>query len=151
LGSVRLTHSLLAGAPGPISEPAQIAFRFDVLKTLGEVIPAQVAERALIVGAGGAFAVIALYLEALGEPPVGGRLPLLRIRELKDKICRMTAAERRTLPGIPADRLDIMPAALLTLCILADLTGADAFQVTHRGVRHGMAQLLLGESGKLFS
>lgn len=151
LGSVRLTHSLLAGAPGPISEPAQFAFRYEVLKTLGEVIPAQVAERALIVGAGGAFAVVALYLEALGEPPVGGRLPLLRIRELKDKICRLPADERRTLPGIPADRVDIMPAALLTLCILADLTGADAFQLTHRGVRHGMAQLLLGESGKLFS
>lgn len=151
LGSVRLTHSLLGGAPGPISEPAQVAFRSDVLQCLGEVIPPQVAERALIVGAGGAFAVIALYLEALGEPPVGGRLPLLRIRELKDKLCRMTAAERRTLPGIPADRLDIMPAALLTLCILADLTGAEAFQLTHRGVRHGMVQLLLGESGKLFS
>jgi exopolyphosphatase/pppGpp-phosphohydrolase len=121
------------------------------VKTLGEVIPAQVADRALIVGAGGAFSVMGLYLEAIGEPPVGGRLPLLRIRELKDKICRMTTQEQRTLPGIPADRLDIMPAALLTLCILADLTGAEAFHVTHRGVRHGMVQLLLGESGKLFS
>lgn len=151
LGSVRLTHSLLAGAHGPISETAQLAFRAEVVKTLGEVIPAQVADRALIVGAGGAFSVMGLYLEAIGEPPVGGRLPLLRIRELKDKICRMTTQERRTLPGIPADRLDIMPAALLTLCILADLTGAEAFHVTHRGVRHGMVQLLLGESGKLFS
>jgi exopolyphosphatase/guanosine-5'-triphosphate,3'-diphosphate pyrophosphatase len=151
LGSVRLTQTLLGGASGPISESAQSAFRADVLQSLGEVIPPQVAERALIVGAGGAFAVIALYLEALGESPVGGRLPLLRIRELKDKLCRMTADERRTLPGIPADRLDIMPAALLTLCILADLTGAEAFQLTHRGVRHGMVQLLMGESGKLFS
>jgi exopolyphosphatase/guanosine-5'-triphosphate,3'-diphosphate pyrophosphatase len=151
LGSVRLTQTLLGGASGPISESAQSAFRADVLQSLGEVIPPQVAERALIVGAGGAFAVIALYLEALGESPVGGRLPLLRIRELKDKLCRMTADERRTLPGIPADRLDIMPAALLTLCILADLTGAEAFQLTHRGVRHGMVQLLMGESGKLFA
>ena len=151
LGSVRLTQTLLDGAPGPISESAQAAFRTEVLHSLGEVIPSQVAERALIVGAGGAFAVIALYLEALGESPVGGRLPLLRIRELKDKLCRMTADERRTLPGIPADRLDIMAAALLTLCILADLTGAEAFQLTHRGVRHGMVQLLMGESGKLFS
>ncbi len=151
LGSVRLTQTLLGGAPGPISESAQAAFRADVLQSLGEVIPPQVAERALIVGAGGAFAVIALYLEALGESPLGGRLPLLRIRELKDKLCRMTADERRTLPGIPADRIDIMPAALLTLCILADLTGAEAFQLTHCGVRHGMVQLLLGESGKLFS
>lgn len=148
LGSVRLTHSLLAGATGPISEPAQLAFRLEVLKVLGDVVPAKVAERALIVGAGGAFSVIGLYLEAMGEPAVAGRLPLLRIRELKDKLCRMNALERRTLPGIPADRLDIMPAALLTLCILADLTGAEAFQVTHRGVRHGMVQLLLSESGK---
>lgn len=148
LGSVRLTHSLLAGATGPISEPAQLAFRLEVLKVLGDVVPAKVADRALIVGAGGAFSVIGLYLEAIGEPPVGGRLPLLRIRELKDKMCRMSAVERQGLPGIPADRLDIMPAALLTLCILADLTGADAFHVTHRGVRHGMVQLLLGESGK---
>jgi exopolyphosphatase/guanosine-5'-triphosphate,3'-diphosphate pyrophosphatase len=148
LGSVRLTHTLLSGATGPISEPAQLAFRLEVLKVLGDIVPAKVAERALIVGAGGAFSVIGLYLEAMGEPAVAGRLPLLRIRELKDKLCRMNALERRTLPGIPADRLDIMPAALLTLCILADLTGAEAFQVTHRGVRHGMVQLLLSESGK---
>lgn len=149
LGSVRLTHSLLAGATGPISEPAQLAFRFEVLKVLGDVVPAHVADRALVVGAGGAFSAIALYLEAIGEPPVGGRLPLLRIRELKDKLCGLDAAGRRALPGIPPERLDIMPAALLTLCILADLTGAEAFHLTHRGVRHGMVRLLLGESGKL--
>lgn len=148
LGSVRLTHTLLGGAAGPISEPAQLAFRLSVLKVLEDVIPAKVAERALIVGAGGAFSAIGLYLEAIGEPPVGGRLPLLRIRELKDKLCRLDAAGRRSIPGIPADRLDIMPAALLTLCILADLTGAEAFQVTQRGVRHGMVQLLLSESGQ---
>ena len=151
LGSVRLTHSLLAGAGGPISEPAQVAFRFEVLKSLGDVIPPKVADRALIVGAGGAFSAIALYLEAIGEPPVGGRLPLLRIRELKDKLCRMQPAERLTLPGIPADRMDIMPAALMTICILADFTGAEAFHLTHRGVRHGMVRLMLGESGKHLS
>jgi exopolyphosphatase/guanosine-5'-triphosphate,3'-diphosphate pyrophosphatase len=148
LGSVRLTHSLLAGATGPINEPAQVAFRFEVLKVLGDAIPAHVADRALVVGAGGAFSAIALYLEAIGEPPVGGRLPLLRIRELKDKVCGLDAAGRRALPGIPPERLDIMPAALLTLCILADLTGAEAFHLTHRGVRHGMVRLMLGESGK---
>lgn len=53
LGSVRLTQTLLGGAPGPISESAQAAFRAEVLQSLGEVIPPQIAERALIVGAGG--------------------------------------------------------------------------------------------------
>jgi exopolyphosphatase/guanosine-5'-triphosphate,3'-diphosphate pyrophosphatase len=148
LGSVRLTHSLLAGAKGVLSEPAQLAFRYEVLKTLGDVIPAKVADRALIVGAGGAFSAVALYLEAIGEPAVGGRLPMLRIRELKDKVCALDAEGRKALPGIPPERLDIMPAALLTICSLAELTGAEAFHVTHRGVRHGMVRLMLGESGK---
>jgi len=151
LGSVRLTHTLLQGAHGPLAEPAQLAFRYEVLKALGDAVPARVADRALIVGAGGAFSAIALYLEAIGEPPVGGRLPLLRIRELKDKICRLTAEERRTLPGIPPERLDIMPAALLTLTTLAELTGAEAFHLTHRGVRHGMVRLMLSESGALLA
>lgn len=150
LGSVRLTHTLLGGAPGPIPEASQLAFRFELLKVLNEIIPPRIAQKALIVGAGGAFAAVASYLEAIGEPPVAGSLPLLRIRELKDKICRMPASERVTLPGIPANRLDIMPAALITLCVLAELTGAEAFNLTHRGVRHGMVKLLQSENGGLF-
>lgn len=151
LGSVRLTHALLAGATEPINEAAQLAFRFELVKLLSDVIPHRIAEKALIVGAGGAFATVASYLEAIGEPPVAGCLPVLRIRELKDKICRMHARERAILPGIPASRLDIMPAALITLCVLAELTGAEAFTLTHRGLRHGMVKLLLSENGGLIA
>ena len=151
LGSVRLTHSLLAGAREPINEAAQLAFRFELVKELCNVIPSRIAEKALIVGVGGAFATIASYLEAIGEPPVAGALPLLRIRELKDKICRLSANQRVNLPGIPANRLDIMPAALITLCVLAELTGASAFTLTHCGVRHGMVKLLMTENGGLIA
>jgi exopolyphosphatase/pppGpp-phosphohydrolase len=58
-------------------------------------------------------------------------------------------AERAAVPGIPADRADIMPAALLTVCVLADLTGAESFHLTHHGLRHGMVELMLGPSGSL--
>jgi exopolyphosphatase/pppGpp-phosphohydrolase len=105
----------------------------------------EAASDSLLVGAGGAFTAIALYLEAMGEPPVAGRLPVLRIRELKDRICKLTTEERKSIKGIPADRIDIMPAALLTICVLADLTLAEAFYLTHHGVRQGMIQLLIAE------
>ena len=149
LGSVRLTHRLLHGAQTIISQEQQESFQKEIFNSLQEVIPSNAAENALIIGAGGAFVVIAMYLEAIGEKPVGGRLPVLRIRELKDKICKLTPEQRRDLPGIPADRIDIMPAALLTICILADLCKAECFYLSHRGVRHGMMQVLMRDNGGL--
>jgi exopolyphosphatase/guanosine-5'-triphosphate,3'-diphosphate pyrophosphatase len=148
LGSVRLTHGFLRGGQGPVDELDQLSIRTHLLSSLQTVIPAAAAEKFLIVGAGGVFAAIALHLEALGEPPAGGRLPILRIRELRDRMCATDLAGRLTIPGIPADRADIMPAALITLCVLADLTGAEAFHLSHQGVRHGMIDLLLGPSGE---
>lgn len=149
LGSVRLTHSLLQGAGSIIGPGQQEYFQREVHNALQPFVPAQAAENAIIVGAGGAFAVIALYLEAIGEKPVAGRLPVLRIRELKDKICQLTPEQRRSISGIPADRVDIMPAALLTVCVLADLSKAESFYLTHRGVRHGMVEVLMRDTGGL--
>jgi exopolyphosphatase / guanosine-5'-triphosphate,3'-diphosphate pyrophosphatase len=148
LGSVRLTHGFLRGGNGPVDELDQLSIRTHLLASLQTVVPAGAAEKFLIVGAGGVFAAVALHLEALGETPVGGRLPLLRIRELRDRMCATDLAGRRAIPGIPAERADIMPAALITLCVLADLTGAEAFHLSHYGVRQGMVELLLGPSGE---
>jgi exopolyphosphatase / guanosine-5'-triphosphate,3'-diphosphate pyrophosphatase len=147
LGSVRLTNGYLRGGAGIIDELDQLSIRTHLLGALQSVIPAQAAENYLIIGAGGAFAAIALHLEAIGEATVGGRLPVLRIRALRDQLCALDVEGRCNVPGIPADRADIMPAALITLCVLAELTGAEAFHLSHRGVRHGMVELMLGPSG----
>jgi exopolyphosphatase/guanosine-5'-triphosphate,3'-diphosphate pyrophosphatase len=149
LGAVRLTQEFFADSKRKMSEGTQATIRNYIQSVLGPVIPRTLAENFLMVGAGGVFSVVALYLEAVGEPPVGGRLSILRIRELKDKMCGMTLEERKQVPGVPADRADIMPVALITVCVLADLTGAEAFYLTHRGIRHGMVDLILGPSGNL--
>jgi exopolyphosphatase/guanosine-5'-triphosphate,3'-diphosphate pyrophosphatase len=149
LGSVRLTHGYLRGGEGVVDELDQSSIRDHLVRTLGPGLSPQSAEAGLVVGAGGVFSAVALHLEALGEPVVNGHLPVRRIRELKDKLCALPLAERRAVPGIPAERADIMPAALLTVCVLADLTGAESFHVTHRGLRHGMVELMLGPSGPL--
>jgi exopolyphosphatase/guanosine-5'-triphosphate,3'-diphosphate pyrophosphatase len=148
LGSVRLTHGYLRGGEGVVDELDQASIREHLVRTLGAVLSPKIAEQGLVVGAGGVFTAVALYLEAIGEPVVDGRLPVLRIRALKDKLCALTLAERRGVPGVPAERADILPAALITVCVLADLTGAESFQLTNRGLRHGMVELLLGPSGQ---
>jgi exopolyphosphatase/guanosine-5'-triphosphate,3'-diphosphate pyrophosphatase len=145
LGSVRLTSQLQSRHDGVIDEQHQLSFQAIIRSQLKDAMLNEAARDSLIVGAGGAFTAIALYLEALGEAPVAGRLPALRIRELKDRICKLTSEERKNLKGIPGDRIDIMPAALLTICVLADLTQAEAFYLTHHGVRQGMIQLLMAE------
>lgn len=148
LGSVRMTNGYLRGGARVVDELDQASIRTHLLGVLQTVIPANAAENYLIIGAGGAFAAVALHLEAIGEAPVGGRLPVLRIRALRDQMCALDVEARRKVPGIPADRADIMPAALITLCVIADLTGAEAFHLSHYGVRHGMIELLLGPSGE---
>lgn len=145
LGSVRLTSQLQSRKDGVIDPEHQLNFQLMIRSQLSDARLNEVARDSLLVGAGGAFTAIALYLEALGEAPVAGRLPVLRIRELKDRMCEQTSEGRKLLKGIPADRIDIMPAALLTICVLADLTQAEAFYLTHHGVRQGMIQLLIAE------
>jgi exopolyphosphatase/guanosine-5'-triphosphate,3'-diphosphate pyrophosphatase len=145
LGSVRLTAQLQARPDGVIDEQHQLSFQAMIRSQLKDALLNEAARDSLLVGAGGAFTAIALYLEAIGEAPISGRLPVLRIRELKDRICKLTFEERKSLKGIPPDRIDIMPAALLTICVLADLTQAEAFHLTHHGVRQGMIQLLIAE------
>jgi exopolyphosphatase/guanosine-5'-triphosphate,3'-diphosphate pyrophosphatase len=149
LGAVRLTQQFFADYQGKMSESTQATLRHYITSILGVVLTPTMAENHLIVGAGGVFTTVAHYLEAVGEPVVGGRLSVLRIRELKDKLCALTLEERKLVPGVPADRADIMPVALVTVCVLADLTGAEAFHLTHRGIRHGMVDLILGPSGNL--
>jgi exopolyphosphatase / guanosine-5'-triphosphate,3'-diphosphate pyrophosphatase len=146
LGSVRLTSQLQSRQDGVIDEAHQLNFQAIIQSQLKDAMLNEAARDSLIVGAGGAFTAIALYLESAGEAAVAGRLPALRIRELKDRICKLTTEERKKLKGIPADRIDIMPAALLTICVLADLTQAEAFYLTHHGVRQGMIQLLIEEN-----
>jgi len=145
LGSVRLTSQLQSRSDGVIDEAHQLHFQSIIQSQLKDAQLDEAARDSLIVGAGGAFTAIALYLESMGEAPSAGRLPALRIRELKDRMCRLTADERKQIKGIPADRIDIMPAALLTICVLADLTKAEAFYLSHHGVRQGMIQLLMAE------
>lgn len=149
LGSVRLTQGFLGGGAGPLSDLDMASIASHVSSMAGMILRPTMAEGHLVLGAGGAFSAIAGHLEATGEPVLAGRMPALRIRGLRDRLSKLGVEERSEVPGVPADRADIMPAALITICTLAELCGADAFHLTHHGVRHGILDVMLTEEGVL--
>ncbi len=150
LGAVRLTHGFLGGGHGALSDLDIASVSHHVASLTETILSRKMAETHLVVGAGGVFSAVAQHLAATGEPVQAGRIPVLRIRALRDRLCKLGLEDRRLVPGIPPDRADIMPAALITVCTLADLAGADAFHLTHHGVRHGILDVMLdGEGGLL--
>ena len=51
-------------------------------------------------------------------------------------------------PGGTGDTWVFATVAVARTHLLAELTGAEAFHLSHRGVRHGMVELMLGPSGE---
>ena len=149
LGSVRLTNGFVNGGASALSELDRASVVNHVTSMTEFLLARGMAESYLTLGAGGAFTAIAQHLAAIGEPAQSGRIPTLRIRELCDRMCGSGLEARKAIPGIPADRADIMPVALITICTLADLCGAEAFHLTHHGIRHGILDVMLSEEGAL--
>ncbi len=102
------------------------------------------APRAALVAAGGS-ATTALAMVSRGRKRTarGGRITLSQVRQLERICLDRTAAERRQLPGLPADRADIIPAGIaVVLCVML-ATRKRAVHVTGGGIREG-AILIIG-------
>jgi len=59
--------------------------------------------------------------------------------EMLDEVGRLTLDERKALPGMPAARADVMPAALITMVTLADYAHVDRFHHSLYNLRWGIA------------
>lgn len=147
LGAVRLTRAFLGDGQGVIRPGELEALRTHVLGLLAPRVAAQCAQGVPLVGSGGALSALLEMQRAAGEP--GERIGILAVRNWLARLCELDVEGRRALPGVPAARADIFPAALAVICALADHTGAELLQVTHYGLRQGMAALLMSEGGDL--
>jgi exopolyphosphatase/guanosine-5'-triphosphate,3'-diphosphate pyrophosphatase len=61
------------------------------------------------------------------------------LHELLDELAPLTLAQRREIPGMPAARADVFPAALITVIALADYANIDRFQHSLYNLRWGLA------------
>lgn len=68
---------------------------------------------------------------------------LRQLRDLLDQIGGLTLIARRAIPGLPAARADVLPAALATLAAVADHGRLTAFRHSFYNLRYGLAAGLL--------
>lgn len=151
LGSVRLTRHVLGDGARALRPSDLEALREQVLAGVAMRLPNGCARECPLVASGGAVSALLDLRQAAGEPDVGPVIGLLAVRNWLGRIAELDLAGRRAIPGMPVARADILPAALATVATLAEHVGADSIQVTHHGLRHGIAALLLSDSADLLA
>jgi len=141
LGCVRLTEKFVPDPSAPFPPEAATAI---ATHTRAAVTAANfsLANPATAIGTGGTLTSVRAMLAAragqrLEETSVD--LPVAALRELLAQIGGLTLAERKKLPGLPAGRSDVFPAALATLIALADLAGFPAYRHSLYNLRWGLA------------
>lgn len=147
LGCVRMTEKFVSDAAAPLSSDAAIGlalytkqelkksgFRFD--------LPAP-AEAVFTGGTVTSIRVIkgARHGVALEDTPA--TVPVETLSELVNELAPLTLEERRAVPGMPAARADIFPAALVTLLALTEAAGLTRFHHSLYNLRWGIAADLL--------
>jgi exopolyphosphatase / guanosine-5'-triphosphate,3'-diphosphate pyrophosphatase len=131
LGAVRLTELAL-----PLPE-----LRDRVRATLGESVLEQWAG-AQVIGSGGTFATAAAMRQArrglLNQPIQGTEVGREEMEDLIATLSGMSPEQRRQVPGLPAERADIIVAGLVVAAELLDILESRSVRINQYGLREGL-------------
>ncbi|HEY1848864.1 MAG TPA: phosphatase [Opitutaceae bacterium] len=147
LGCVRLTEMFVPDPSAPFGERSakDIAVRVrEALRASGFPLP--VPSRFSVVGTGGTLSAARAMEAARLGTSFGATSPVITadtLRRLLDTAGRLPLAERAALPGLPPERADVFPAALVTLLALCSEGGIRAFHHSLRNLRWGVAAEIL--------
>ena len=143
LGAVRLTELFFEGG-GPVSPERYEKIKNHVLGVASLVIQ-RVRQEGFDLALGSAGTINALadiVARRTGAPSAANqRNPSFRYIDLKDTVqmlCRMTLEERRTVPGMDANRAEIILGGAAIVLTLMEAFGADRMSVSDRGLRDGI-------------
>lgn len=153
MGAVRMTRLHVSRPESPVPEAALAAIRAEVRGGFGKIIGEAVAGGPLaLAGCGGAFSAARAMLGARVGRSAKDTPPAIAVSELENLLKLVAASPQETrlaIPGIPAARADILPAAFATLLEVASLAKAGSFTHSWRNLRYGVAAGLLGAPGGL--
>jgi exopolyphosphatase/guanosine-5'-triphosphate,3'-diphosphate pyrophosphatase len=140
-GAVRLTEQYLAGASRP--EAGLRRLRSVVRRRLRSQVPARKWTGARIFGSGGTFTNVARIHAARGRgsvPPSvhGTTVTLAEIQRVLEWLAGMSVDERRRVPGLNAERADIIPAGLAVAAEVLEHFAAQQLTVSAFGLREGL-------------
>lgn len=146
LGCVRTTERFVPDVHAPFSVASREAIITHVRAVLAEHPMELGAPGLRAVFAGGTMTTVRAILAArhgvaIGDVPA--EIGVAEIRALLDTIAVLPLHERRQIPGLPAARADIFPAALATLLAVAGAGLLPAFTHSFYNLRWGVADEIL--------
>ncbi len=142
LGCVRLTEKFIKDAAAPLDQAEASALARhvqDELKRSGFHFPV-IAPAAVF--AGGSMSTVRAIKGArhgltLEETPAV--IGTDTLGQLLDELAPLTLDERKAIPGLPAARADVFPAALITIITVADYAHIERFHHSLHNLRWGLA------------
>jgi exopolyphosphatase/guanosine-5'-triphosphate,3'-diphosphate pyrophosphatase len=148
LGSVRLTEAFLPAHPIPDADLARVRDAVQRgTEPLASALPRGVPSGSAVVAVAGTattLAALELALEPYDDARVEGyALSTAELARWTERLARLGVAERKRLPGLEPGRADVIVAGLLVLEGVLARLDATHFEVSGRGVRHGVALRML--------
>jgi len=149
LGCVRMTERFIKDVSAPLShtETTGLAVHVrDELKRSGFRFPV-VAPAAVFTG--GSMTTVrvlkgVLHGHALEDTPA--IIGVDTVAHLLEELAPLTLEQRKAVPGMPAARADVLPAALVTMLTVADYAHVERFHHSLYNLRWGLAADALGSS-----
>ncbi|WP_217921757.1 hypothetical protein [Miltoncostaea oceani] len=149
LGAVRQSELHLRGDP-----PGEDGI--DALRDEARLLVAAALERiggpAPVVGVAGTITTLAA-IELGGYDPVavhGHVLDRDSVERITGRLCGMTVAARRELPGLEPARAEVIPAGALIAATVLEVAGLDRMTVSERDILDGLALAAVNPSSGLF-
>lgn len=138
-GAIRLTERFMQTG----SEKGLKKLRKAVRKAIKPIISGRDWRGARVIGSGGTFTNLAgLYLTREGtfaaKSVQGTVIPREEVEHILDSLAEMSVEERRSLPGLNADRADIIVAGIAAIAEVLARVDAREVVVSRYGIREGL-------------
>jgi len=139
LGAIRMTERFLEGAEAKGVK----RLRKYVRRTLKPIVSARDWRGARVIGSGGTFTNLAgIYLSRQGmfsaRSVHGTVIPRVEVEHILDVLAEMDDEERRSVPGLNADRADIIVAGIAAIAEVLARVDAREVTVSRYGIREGL-------------
>lgn len=148
LGAVRLTEALVGS--DPVSEYDYRRLRKRVMKCLDKTLGPPPFVPQLMIGAGGTFLALAnISMRRRGKvfSSIGGyELQRSEVRHILDYLRHLSLRDRKSVPGLNADRADIIVAGITVIERLMKHLDVNRLRVNDQGVRDGLLQRLIAQA-----
>jgi exopolyphosphatase / guanosine-5'-triphosphate,3'-diphosphate pyrophosphatase len=142
LGCVRLTEKFIADPALPLreAEATKLAVHVrDELKRSGFRFALNAPPAVFTGGTVSTVRLIKAARHGVSFEETPSTIGLDTLHQLLDELAALTLAQRQEIPGMPAARADVFPAALVTVIALADYAHVDRFHHSLYNLRWGLA------------